>query len=160
TLRCDTKNFYFAGGNGDFSVMLDREKRDLYFFISTYAGEAAEQGIAVARMRWSDRNRPTGKVWKWHRRNWSEPGLCGLVTPIFPAMIDWHQVNANAFWGPSIHWNSYLQQYVMLLNHAMDKDWSQEGIYVSFNGELTRPDRWSAPGKILGDLPKDAWYPQ
>jgi hypothetical protein len=31
-LNCQTKNFYFAGGNGDFSVMLDREKKYFYSF--------------------------------------------------------------------------------------------------------------------------------
>jgi len=160
TLRCDTRNFYFAGGHGDFSVMLDARKKYLYFYISTYAGQASEQGIAVARMLWSDRNDPIGKVWKWHGRGWSEPGVGGQLTPIFSALTDWHQVDANAFWGPSIHWNSYLRQYVMLLNRAKDKDWAQEGIYVSFSRDLTRPEAWSAPRKILGDLPKDAWYPQ
>src|SRR5262249_9415603 len=36
SLFCDTKNYYFAGGNGDFSVILDRNKEYFYFFISTY----------------------------------------------------------------------------------------------------------------------------
>ena len=159
-LRCDTKNFYFAGGNGDFSVMLDARKEFLYFFISTYAGGVAEQGVAVARMRWSDRDRPVGKVWQWHDGQWTEPGLGGHVTPIFPARTDWHRADADAFWGPSIHWNRHLRQYVILLNRTKDSNWTQEGIYVTFNRDLANPTGWSAPEKILDGPGRDRWYPQ
>jgi len=38
TLRCDAQNGYFAGGNGDFSVMLDDAQQYLYILFSTYAG--------------------------------------------------------------------------------------------------------------------------
>ena len=159
-LRCDTKNFYFAGGNGDFSVMLDGRKEFLYFFISTYAGEVAEQGVAVARMRWAERDQPVGRVWKWHNRRWGEPGLGGHVTPFMPARIDWLRADADASWGPSIHWNTHLRQYVMLLNRARDGDWTQEGIYVSFNRDPANPAGWSPPQKILDAPGRDRWYPQ
>ena len=33
SLHCNTPNNYFAGGNGDFSVILDRKKEYFYFFI-------------------------------------------------------------------------------------------------------------------------------
>jgi hypothetical protein len=160
TLNCGTSNYYFAGGNGDFSIMLDARQEWLYFFISTYAGDVFEQGVALARMRWADRDAPSGKVSKWHRGRWNEPGLGGRVTPIFPATIDWHRADASAFWGPSIHWNSHLRQYVLLLNRARDKDWTQEGVYVSVNSELADPRRWTTPQKILAGLKKDQWYPQ
>jgi hypothetical protein len=106
TLQCDTRNFDFAGRNGDFPVMADRTREYLYFFISTYAGPVEAQGVAVARMRYADRDQPVGKLWKWHNGEWSQPGLGGKVTPIFPATTDWHIEKADAFWGPSIHWNS------------------------------------------------------
>jgi hypothetical protein len=160
TLRCDSRNFYFAGGNGDFSVILDGRSEYLYFFISTYAGDVSEQGVAVARMRWSNRDQPIGHVSKWHRGQWTEPGLGGQVTPIFSAAIDWHRPDADAFWGPSIHWNSYLREYVILLNRALDRNWTQEGIYISFNRDLAHPNGWSPPGKIMGQLRKEQWYPQ
>jgi hypothetical protein len=160
TLNCATKNFYFAGGNGDFSVMLDRRQRWLYFLISTYAGDTSEQGVAVARMRWADRDAPVGRVWKWHAGAWNEPGVGGRVTPIFTARIDWHGADADAFWGPSIHWNHHLRRYVMLLNRAKDFRWAQEGVYVTFNADLANPRGWSEPRKILGDLKADGWYPQ
>lgn len=155
-LHCDTLNRYFAGGNGDFSVILDAKREYLYFLISTYGG-FPEQGVSVARMSYADRNAPVGKVWKWHRSHWKEPGIGGHITPIFPAQTDWHRSDANAFWGPSIHWNSYLEQYVVLLNRAKDGHWSQEGIYVSFNPDLSRPEDWSSPQKILDG---GNWYPQ
>jgi hypothetical protein len=159
TLKPDTKNFYFAGGNGDFSIMVDAARDYLYFLISTYAGELAQQGVSVARMRYADRNQPVGKVWKWHQGGWTERGVGGKVTPVFPALINWHLENADAFWGPSIHWNSHLQQYVILLNRAKDYRWAQEGVYVTFNPDLANPNGWSQPRKILDGLRSDQWYP-
>ncbi|MBI3851987.1 MAG: hypothetical protein HY298_17150 [Verrucomicrobia bacterium] len=157
TLRCDAQNGYFAGGNGDFSVMLDAAQQYLYLFISTYAGDVTEQGVAIARMAWSDRDVPVGKVWKWNNGDWQEPGLGGLVTPIFPATVAWERADCEAFWGPSVHWNTYLQQYVMLLNRAKGAGWIQEGIYISYSTNLADPLNWSAPEKILNG---GAWYPQ
>jgi hypothetical protein len=157
TLICDAQNGYFAGGNGDFSVMLDDAQQYLYLFISTYAGDATEQGVAVARMAWSDRDAPAGKVWKWHGGNWLEPGLGGYVTPIFPATVAWERPDCEALWGPSVHWNTYLQQYVMLLNRAQGTGWIQEGIYITYSTNLADPSGWSAPEKLLNG---GAWYPQ
>ena len=34
----------------------------------------------------------------------------------------------DAFWGPAVHWNTHLQQYVMLLNRAFDPRWAQEDL--------------------------------
>lgn len=158
TLRCDAKNGYFAGGNGDFSIMLDREKEFLYFFFGSYAGDVSEQGVCVARMRYADRNSPVGKVSKWHEGNWNEPGIGGRVTPIFSTAIDWARADADSFWGPSIHWNTHLNLYVILLNRTKDKPgWPQEGIYVTFNDNLHDPAGWTQPTKIHD---KGAWYPQ
>src|SRR5262245_6122433 len=159
SLFCDTRNFYFAGGNGDFSVILDQDKQYFYFFISTYYRQFSEQGIAVARMRYEDRDNPVGKVWKWRAGAWNEQGLGGHVTTTFPALVDWHQTNANAYWGPSVHYNTYLETYVVLLNHAIDRNWSQEGIYISFNGNLADPHGWSAPER-LPIYSQFGWYPQ
>ncbi|MCG3160813.1 MAG: hypothetical protein JMDDDDMK_01888 [Acidobacteria bacterium] len=165
SLYCDTKNYFFAGGNGDFSVILDQNEQYFYFFISTYHRQFSEQGVAVARMRFEDRDNPVGKVWKWWGGGpsglgaWTEPGLGGRVTATFPALIDWHRVNANAFWGPSVHYNTHLETYVMLLNHAVDKDWTQEGIYISFNRNLEDPLGWSAPQRLQLNQ-QLGWYPQ
>ena len=160
SLRPDTPNKYFAGGNGDFSVILDRRKEYFYFFISTYWGAASDQGVAVARMLYTDRKEPVGKVWKWHKGEWSEAGLGGYLTPMFPAKVDWHREDVDAFWGPSIHWNTHLGQYVILLNRAIDKNWKQEGIYVTFNRDPSNPSGWTPPKRILEIQRADGWYPQ
>ncbi|MDO8682023.1 MAG: hypothetical protein Q7N50_00880 [Armatimonadota bacterium] len=158
TLYCKAKNGFFAGGNGDFSCMLDKDKKYLYLFISTYAGDVTEQGVSVARMEWKDRNDPVGKVWKYYEGKWNEPGVSGRVSPIFPAKVDWKRRNADAFWGPSIHWNTYLKKYVILLNRtAYRPGWPQEGVYITYSTNLADPASWTAPKKILNG---GTWYPQ
>lgn len=158
----ETTNKYFKGGNGDFAVVADHKKEHFYFFISTYHKDKGEQGVSVARMRYEDRDDPRGKVFKWHRGRWGQPGLGGNVTPIFPATVDWHKPNADAFWGPSVHFNTYLNCWVMLLNRAKDKEWTQDGIYISYNGDISNPAGWTRPVKILdaSELEKSKWYPQ
>ncbi len=160
SLACDTPNKYFTGGNGDFCVNVDHQREYIYFFISTYNRDKAEQGVSVARMRFADRDRPIARVWKWYQGKWAEPGLGGHVSPIFPG--DWHRKDADAFWGPSVHWNHYLSIWVMLLNRALDSDWNPEGIYVSFNPDIGNPAGWSPARKILDKsaLGHKLWYPQ
>jgi hypothetical protein len=81
------------------------------------------------------------------------------AVPIFPTTEPWNDddTEVDAFWGPAVHWNVYLEQYVMLLNRAKDTNWKQEGIYVSFNRRLDNPAGWSVPAKILNG---GRWYPQ
>ena len=154
---CQTSNQYFGGGNGDFSVIADREGKYLYFLYSNYSGGASSQGVAIARMKIEDRDLPAGNVFKYFSGNWEEPGQGGNESPIFAAATSWASANADAFWGPSIHWNTYLNRYVMLLNHACcDTDWPQEGIYVSFSADLSHPETWLAPVKIFEG---GGWYP-
>jgi hypothetical protein len=160
-LRCDAKNGFFAGGNGDFSVMLDEKKEWLYFLFSAYSGEVSEQGVAVARMAWADRASPAGKVLKWHRGEWKEPGLGGRLTPVFPAALEWARFDPDAFWGPSIHRNTHLGRYVVLMNRTKDRPkdgppWFQEGVYVSFADDLSKPEGWTKPVKIYSG---GGWYP-
>jgi hypothetical protein len=159
TLHCATTNHYFAGGNGDFCIAVDARRRFVFFFISTYTGSLAEQGVAVARMNYADRDQPVGKVWKWRDGAWSEPGVGGRVSAIFPARQDWHRPDVDAFWGPSVHWNQHLECFVMLLNRAVDRHWRQEGVYVSFNRDPGNPAGWTTPRKILDGLRPDEWYP-
>jgi len=162
SLYCETANRYFAGGNGDFSVILDRNKQHFYFLIGTYNKDKAEQGVSIARMPYTDRDTPVGKVVKWYKGDWSEPGVGGRSSPIFPAAASWHEPEGDAFWGPSIHHNTHLNQYVVLLNRAKDQNWAQEGIYVTYNPDLSDPSGWSKPVKILDapELEASKWYPQ
>ncbi len=159
TLRCDAMNGFFAGGNGDFSVILDAGY--LYFFYSSYAGAITEQGVAVARMDWRDRDAPAGEVWKWYNGGFTQPGLGGLLTPTFQPFVAWEREDYDSFWGASVHWNTYLNQYVMLLNraHNAGNAWDQEGIYISYSTKLADPRSWSEPRKIHAGGDGGTWYP-
>ena len=165
---CESPNTYFVGGAGDFSVMLDQDQEYLYLFYSQYVRTPESQGVAVARLPWADRDKPAGRVSVYVDDAWVTAGSAGalghrwvypIASPLFPAKGSWHKDDewVDAFWGPSVHWNSDVNQYVMLLNHARDTQWTQEGIYVSFAPRLDDPALWTAPRKILdgGD-----WYPQ
>lgn len=157
TLNLEAHNFWFAGGNGDFSVILDREKQYFYFLFGTYYMDVDQQGISIARMRYADRGCPVGKVMKWREGGWSEPGLRGRVTPIVPVKSDWYSPAPDTFWGPSVHWNHHLQQYVILMNRAIDPRWKQDGIYLSLTPDISDPNSWTAPVRILEE---PGWYPQ
>jgi hypothetical protein len=169
TYDCTTDNKYFVGGVGDFSVQLDRQSQDLYFFYSLYLRAQGQQGVGVARLAWADRDEPSGKITIWRNRIWlPATGVGGMgaprwiypaASPIFPTAESWHDDDglADAYWGPSVHWNTYLSKYVMLLNRAKDVDFAQEGIYVSLAAGLDDPLQWSAPSKILSG---GRWYPQ
>jgi hypothetical protein len=169
---CSTPNQYFVGGVGDFSVQLDPDSRDLYFFYSAYLRSSQQQGVAVGRLAWADRDDPDGKMMVWRRgSSWAPASATRTAAdseilwrypaavPILPAAASWHDADpvVDAFWGPSVHWNTYLQQYVMLLNRAKDSSFTEEGIYVSYAPTLDEPGLWSAPVKILDG---GRWYPQ
>jgi hypothetical protein len=187
TLACQSANRYFLGGVGDFSVVLDRDGQFAYIFYSQYTAGLDGQGVAVARFAWADRDAPRGAVDVWTGHGWSPPDrvpvdaggrpdegdngdeggdaavlyrtLYPVGRPLFATTDSWHDKGrtTDAFWGPSVHWNAFLGQYVMLLNRARDIDWDQEGIYVAFSPRLDDPSAWSRPVKILDG---GGWYPQ
>jgi hypothetical protein len=149
-LNCDARNGFFAGGHGDFSVVPDGEHRFFYFIFSNYGGSAEDQGITVARMAFEDRFGPAGAVWKFRNGAWDEPGLGGRVTAIYPAMKPWEFADADSFWGPSVHWNTYLGKYVILMNHACcEAGWFQEGVYITYISDLNDPFTWGNPSKLI-----------
>jgi hypothetical protein len=156
---CSSQNGYFAGGAGDVSVILDRDKKYFYFFFGVYGGPLDTQGVGVARMPFASRYSQNGAVMKWFAGGWNSPGLNGRITPIFPAKASWQQPNTDAFWGPSVHWNTYLEQYVLLLNHSCcEPGFPQEGIYASYGtNDLSDPSKWSTPTRIMEN---SGWYPQ
>jgi hypothetical protein len=167
---CTTTNVFFVNGVGDFSVALDADSRDLYFFISQYERSTSQQGIAIGRLAWADRDTPAGKMMLWRTGVWLPAAravtrgdtlrwLYGTGTPIIPVLDGWHDAGTttDAFWGPSVHWNTYLRTYVMLLNRARNTKYDEEGIYVSFAPRLDDPTIWSTPVKILNG---GTWYPQ
>jgi hypothetical protein len=152
---------YFAGGHGDFSVLYDAATRHFYFYFTTYNQQPEEQGLGIARLAYQARYNPVGNVWKWDGAAWREPGRLGRVKPIFPPASDWHQPEVDAYWGPALHYNTYLRQYVMLLNRASNPEWAAEGIYISFNRDLSNPNGWSAPQRLPLEMDSPALaYPQ
>ena len=177
TVACASRNRYVLGGVGDLTVMLNPEQTDLYLFFSQYTGDRSAQGVAVARLLWANRDQPVGAVSIWKDEAWqygrfvdspiTDPD--GAVrsnwydypqgTPLAPATEAFHDGDnkVNAFWGPSVHWNTYLEQYVMLLNRAKDENFGEEGMYVSYAPRLNDPRLWSFPEKILDG---GKWYPQ
>ena len=172
TYSCSSPNQYFVGGVGDFSVQLDADSKDLYFFYSTYLRNSTQQGVAVGRLAWADRDDPDGRMRVWRGgRAWApatpiatqggdeQLWRYAAPLPILPASNSWHDADpaVDAYWGPSVHWNTYLQQYVMLLNRAKDSAFNEEGIYISYAPRLDDPRLWSAPVKIMNG---GRWYPQ
>lgn len=171
---CSTRNVYFVGGVGDFSVILDADATDLYVFFSQYSAPHHAQGVAMARLLWADRDEPQGAVSVWVDGVW-QPAASEPIDPddpsadrdwayragtsIVPVHYPWHDTDSrnDVFWGPSVHWNSYLEQYVMLLNRASDDNWQQDGTYISFAPSLENPSGWSTPQRILAG---GTWYPQ
>jgi hypothetical protein len=109
-------------------------------------------------MNFANRYNPRGTVWKYYNGDFTEPGIFGRVTPTFPANVSWQAWNTDSLWGPSVHWNTAINQYVMLLNHSCcEPGWPQEGIYISFNPDISNPVGWSAPVRLLDG---GGWYPQ
>src|ERR1019366_6887158 len=119
-IDCNSASPWDAGGTGDLTFLPDRDNKYFYIYGTSYDPGFEEQGVFVARLPFADRDHPSGKAQKWYRGGWSEPGLWGHVTPVFPAMKDYTRADGEMFWGPSIHWNTYLQEYVLVLNHAVD----------------------------------------
>jgi len=169
---CLSPNRFVVGGVGDVSVMIDDGWRDLYLFFSGYSKDPSGQGVLAARLAWADRDQPKGRVTVWQEAVWLPPRRIATAgtdsdeaweypagTPLTPVSKPWHDgsVAADAFWGPSLHWNTHLEQYVMLLNRTKDESFNNEGIYASYARTLADPAAWSAPRKIMNG---GGWYPQ
>jgi hypothetical protein len=134
-------------------VILGPEGKYFYFLFSNYQGPLDQQGVGVARSAVADLGQP-GTVYKYYQGRWDEPGLGGRVTAIFRTPTGWAGPNVDAPWGPSVHWNYYLNSYVVLLNRTVGQLWEQEGIYVAFSKDLIN---WTRPMKILET---NEYYPQ
>jgi hypothetical protein len=170
THACGSSNRFVLGGVGDVSAMLAADKQDLYLFYSQYVRDAEQQGVAVARLAWADRDAPTGRIAVWQDRAWiparehtTDDGEIVVDYPVGTPLVrvsqPWHDGHAaaDAYWGPAVHWNTYLEQYVMLVNRARDETFNTDGIYVAFAPVLDDPDAWSTPRRIASG---GGWYAQ
>lgn len=168
---CASSNRFVLGGVGDVSALLTPDRRELFLFFSQYSKVPSEQGVMVARLAWADRDAPGGQATIWRNGAWlparriagrdeDSPATWEYPagTPLVPVSRPWHDNNiaADAFWGPSVHWNHYLERYVML-NRARNETFNNEGIYISYARTLDDPRAWSAPRKIMNG---GGWYPQ
>ncbi len=171
SLACDSSNPYMLGGVGDLSAVLDHDKQDLFIYFSQYPRDVRAQGVAVARLAWADRDAPTGRAAVWNGSAWipgrAVPSADGVsVTweypvgaPLVPATRSWHDgiASADAYWGPSLHWNTYLEQWVMLVNRTRNEKFDLDGHYVAFTPTLSEPASWSRPVEVLN---AGGWYSQ
>ena len=172
SVACASSNRFVIGGVGDVTAMLTPDRTDLFLFFSHYSKVPSEQGVMVARLAWADRDAPGGQATIWRNGAWlparhvagageDSPASWDYPagTPLVPVSQPWHDGHAaaDAFWGPSVHWNQYLERYVMLLNRAKDESFNNEGLYVSYARTLGDPRAWSAPRKIMNG---GGWYPQ
>ncbi len=183
TTRCTTNNYYFVGGVGDFSAVIDPDHNFVYLYYTQYVEETGRVGVSVARMAWADRDAPSGRVDVWSDGVWLPPALISsaaepspddgellrpgpppewrfpVASPLMVAGDRWDNGNGsvNVFWGPSIHWNTSIDSYVMFLNQATSNDWRQGGVFVAYNPRIDDPGGWSVPVRLVqgGD-----WYPQ
>ena len=148
-IDCNSASPWDAGGTGDFSFLPGPGGKYFYLYGTSYDPRFSQQGVFAARMPVADRNDPIGKMMKWYKGSWSQPGLGGLVTPVFPAQKDYTSKDGEMFWGPAVEWNTYLHTYVMVLNHAITPELATDGIYISFNSNIANPNGWSKPVMIV-----------
>jgi hypothetical protein len=170
TVSCDTQHPVTDGGIGDFSVILDHNADNgdhyLYFIFSSYGGSLEEQGISFARMLWIDRDQPLDPVSgesravKWDGESWIAPGIGGMNIAIFhdAAQVSWTSINNNGYWGPSVHWNSDLNKFIVLMSRSIGGNYESGGIYMTYTTTLDSPLSWVQPKLIISV--NQGWYPQ
>ena len=170
TVSCATHHPMTNGGIGDFSVILDNNTDDadryVYFIFSSYGGTLEEQGISFARMPWLNRDDPLDVISgqsaarKWDGEDWVEPGIGGRSIAIFhdDQQVSWTSPDNNGYWGPSVHWNRDLQEFVVLMSRSVGGNYKSGGIYMTHTARLDRPSSWTFPQLIIKD--NQGWYPQ
>ena len=164
---CDSSNRYVLGGIGDVTAALDADSKDLYLYFSQYLRDGRRKAsrwrgsrgpIASAGREGDDLERRRLAAGSRERIDRQRLGISvGHAARQERTAVSRSRQHQRRVLGPSIHWNTYLEQYVMLLNRAKDDQFGQEGIYVSFSPTLADPRDWTAPAKIMNG---GSWYPQ
>ena len=171
----------FAGGVGDPSAIASGEYLYIFYGEYGYPGvydsttydaktEWKGQCISIARIPLKDLDDPSGKVKRWDGQGFNNP-YNGVGQPVISLQIPMENgggpassPKAGFHWGPSVSWNTYLQQWVMLMAHATGPSWEGSKIYISFNpnkdlGIGSNAQQWSTP-KLLHEKPGYiVWYP-
>lgn len=152
------RNGFLAGGYGDFCTIADRAGRWFYLHLSSYGPEEPGQGVGVLRYPIAARAAPRG-LELWQSGGWRPLVQGARLRPIFGVRRGWRHRDPAAWWGPAVHYNRFLERYVMLLNwtEGGDADIVQRGVFISFNADLAEPTGWSSPRLVVRD---GSWYPQ
>ena len=129
------------GGCGDFCVVRDeKHARWLCFF--------QQHALCIACSE-----DPLGKpgTWrKYYRGDFREPGLGGRSSPI-AGLVD------HAGGNPSVHFNTYLQRWVMVWGTWERTSPRPESIWLSTSDDLLK---WSAPQVLVAARGEErCWYP-
>lgn len=180
-LRPHNNSLTFGGGVGDPSAVASGEY--LYLFYGeygypgiydslTYRGDTEMSGqcISIARIKLSDLNNPVGKAKRWNGQSFDAPHD-SIGVPVRSLQRTKEEgggpasgAKAGFHWGPSVSWNTYLNQWVMLMAYSTGPKWAGSQIYISFNknadlGAGENSQQWSKP-KLLLDVPGHIiWYP-
>jgi hypothetical protein len=171
----------FAGGVGDPCAIASGDYLLIFYgeygFPGSYvagsyqrAAEWKGQCISVARIALAHLDNPVGKVSRWDGQQFAA-AYDGVGTPIASLQIPLTDSGGPAssptggfHWGPSVSWNTYLQQWVMLMGHVTGASWKGSKIYISFNphanlSEGNNAQQWSKPRLLLDKPGYTIWYP-
>lgn len=171
----------FAGGVGDPSAIASGDYLYIFYGEYGYPGvydstqysadvEASGQCISIARIKLSDLDAPAGKLKRWDGKAFNAP-WDGIGKPVASLQIPKTEGGGAAssptggfHWGPSVSWNTYLNQWVMLMGHVTGPSWKGSKIFISFNpnADLTEGDnaqQWSKPQLLLDKPGHIIWYP-
>jgi hypothetical protein len=171
----------FAGGNGDPSAVASGDYLYVFYGEYGYPGvydsasyssnkEWSGQCISIARLPLKDLDNPVGKLKRWDGQAFEAP-YNGIGAPVSALQIPVNEGGGPSsaptggfHWGPSVSWNTYLQQWVMLMGHVTGQSWKGSKIFISFNpnkdlGKGDNAQQWSKPQLLLDKPGHTIWYP-
>lgn len=171
----------FAAGVGDPSAVISGNFLYLFYGEYGYPGqydgasydpikEWKGQCISIARIALTDLDNPVGKAKRWDGHSFAA-AFDGIGASIESIRIPLEEgggpasnPKAGFYWGPSVSWNSYLQQWVMLMAKSEGPSWQGDAIYISFNknadlGQGNHAQDWSKPRLLLKRTGHIIWYP-
>jgi len=171
----------FAGGVGDPSAVANGDYLYLFYGEYGYPGvyneenydrktEWSGQCISVARIALKDLNDPEGKAFRWDGQGFSIP-YDGIGQPVASLRIPMEEGGGAAsspgggfHWGPSVHWNTYLNCWVMLMGKVVGPSWKGSQVFISFNKnanfiEPSESQEWTKPQLLFEKPGYNLWYP-
>jgi len=171
----------FAGGVGDPSAIASGDHLFIFYGEYGYPGiydstkydaktEWAGQCISIASIPLKDLDDPVGKVKRWNGNSFSAAyddigkPVASLQIPIENGGGAASSPGGGFHWGPSVSWNTYLKQWVMLMGHVTGSSWKGSKIFISFNpnkdlGKGNNSQQWSKPKLLLDKPGHTIWYP-